>query len=91
MKILDSFHRETRITGGTIDTGLYRSLNDETDAVMAPYIQYPIHYWVKVQIRIMRLFWITVWSATVKFEDEAVDAVNARAKVVADTISCTGL
>ena len=91
MKIIDKFHRETRITGGTIDTGLYRGLNDETSAVMAPYTQYPIHYWVKVQIRFMRLFWATVWSATVKFEDEAVNAVNARAKVVADTINCTGL
>jgi len=89
MKILDSYHSVTRVKGGTIDTSLYRTADE--DVFYNPYLDYPIHYQVKVQICLLRFIWLTVWSATVKFEDAAVDAVNKRASDIAETLSCTGL
>lgn len=90
MKILDSYHSKTRVKGGTIDSGLYHQPATE-DCFYDPYVQYPIYYYAKVQICLLWCIWITVWSATVEFKDEAVDAVNKRAQQLADTLSCTGL
>lgn len=90
MKILDSTHSKTRVIGGTIDTGLYHQPATE-DCFYDPYVQYPIYYFVKVQICLLCFIWITVWSATVEFNDENVEAVNKRAQELADTLNCTGL
>lgn len=87
MKILDSYHSKTRVNGNTIDTGLYAG----DDLFYDPLVQYPIHYKVKVQICLLRFLWITVWSATVEFNEANVDAVNKRAAELANTLSCTGL
>lgn len=90
MKILDSYHSKTRVKGNTIDTGLYHQPAGD-DLFYDPLVQYPIHYKVKVQICLLCFLWITVWSATVEFNDANVDAVNKRAAELADTLSCTGL
>lgn len=90
MKILDSFHSKTRVKGGTIDSDMYHQPATE-DTYYDPYVQYPIFYQVKVQICLLCFIWITVWSITVEFTDEAVDAVNKRATELAETLSCTGV
>lgn len=90
MKILDSYHRKARVIGNTIDTGLYHQPTNE-DLFYDPLTQYPVHYKAKVQICVLGFIWITVWSATVDFKDEDVEAVNKRASDLADTLSCTGL
>lgn len=95
MKILESFHRPTRIKGGTIDsTPLLFNPNDELyqpNPFATEAIEYPIYYYAKVQVCVCHLFWVTVWSATVELTDAAIDAVNKSAREVADMISCTGL
>lgn len=90
MKILYSTHSETRVRAHTVDTGAFHNITDADD-FYDPLIEYPINYVVKVQIRLLHVFWVTVWSATVELSDEAIEAVNKRARDLADTLSCTGL
>ena len=90
MKIKESYHRTTRVKGGTIDTGLFHNPFGE-DGAYNHYVDYPVYYYAKVQICLCHIFWVTVWSAVVELTDEAIDAANKRAKEIADTISCTGL
>ena len=91
MKILTASHSKTRIKARSIDTGLLHSPSHE-DSMYDPFVDYPIHYQVKVQICLLCFIWVTVWSATVNIEDtEAVKAANKRAEDLADTLSCTGL
>lgn len=91
MKILTASHSKTRVKARSIDTGLYHTPAHE-DSFYDPFVDYPIHYQVKVQICLLCFIWVTVWSATVNIEDtEAVNAVNQRAEDLAKTLSCTGL
>lgn len=90
MKLLNSTHSETRVRAYTVDTGAFHNHTD-ADGFYNPLIEYPINYVVKVQIRLLRVFWVTVWSATVELADDAIETVNKRAQELADTLSCTGL
>jgi len=91
MKIYSSTHSKARVVGGTVDPNLYFfNPNDEIPQPQ-PRLDLPDRYFVKVQICLLCFIWITVWSATVEFTDENVEAVNKRAQELADTLSCTGL
>ena len=92
MKIINSFHRVSRVQNCTIDPYNY-ILFDAENPYVSPLPTEPHHLWyhIKVQIRILGFIWVTVWSVTVELNDEAVAAANGRAREVANTLNCTGL
>jgi len=91
MKILDSFRLPARVKGCPVDTGAHHT-NTTSDSFYDPYIQYPVHYKVRVQICLLRFIWVTIWSVTVALEDgNAAQEANKHAIKIANTLNCTGL
>lgn len=79
MNIFNPYRRKARIVYDVIDYNLFCDAETAQLRRMRGDDGLPIHYVVKVQVKIW-IFWVTVWSETTDFSDgDSREIINHRA------------